>query len=135
MNTLALKLVWVAGATLLMMATVIASGSPQNEINYVGIAAVLGALGAFFTVIGTFIMQLLVFNQNERAMRMQESNQTALMAANQAQNAKLRETHDLVNSSSEELKAALAKASFAEGKDAGAAAERARIESAQQPGV
>ena len=118
MSLLTLKLLWVGGAALFLVAVLVAAGAPEG-VNYIGIAAVIGALGAFLTIVGNFVMSLLTFMQNRE-----------LMVVTKNQNSKIEQVHVLVNSQSEELKAALTKVSFAEGKDAGVAAEQARVEGA-----
>ena len=80
----------------------------MGTVNYAGIAAMIGALTAFMTVVGTFVMQLLAYRRQGQIL------------------AQGKEIHKLVNGVSHELSEAKEKVAFGEGEKAGAATEQAR---------
>lgn len=89
--------------------------------DYQGMSILIGAIAAFLTVLGGFIMQVLMFiRQGQLASRQERVEQVVTEVAKVAVT-----THDLVNSLSDRKDKAQKEAAYEQGKVVGAEEERA----------
>lgn len=103
MTVVIFKALSLASGLAFIAAVLISASFPTAGINYTGISAVIGAVSAFLTIGGTFVMQLLTFMRQGQQLKItRELTSVAVKTA-----AQTTETHELVNSQSEELKTAL----------------------------
>jgi len=128
MSVLLLKIISAFAAILFLMAMAVAAGVPQGEVNYVGIAAVIGAIATFVAVITTTVMQAVGLMNASADRREARLARAAAAAAAVAASAHLGEVKELVDGVSHKLAEANKRADLAEGEAVGVAKEQARVE-------